>query len=63
MVAAVNAIFSQVPRAFLLEGIQFRPVSARPNAVDALWCATEPEPSGLDVLFVDSDPEAGRSPR
>ena len=55
MVEAVNQLFAGVNRPFLLDEIQFEPVSARPDARDVLLDASGAGLSGLEILV----PETG----
>jgi exodeoxyribonuclease V beta subunit len=54
LVSAVNHLFQSCPHPFLLEDIQFQPVSPRPDAHDVLAKRDGSNGSGLEILLVES---------
>jgi exodeoxyribonuclease V beta subunit len=61
MVAAVNHLFASSPHPFLLDEIQFEPVSHRPGALDLLCDASGAVVSGLEILVPPPAEGEGRA--
>lgn len=58
LVAAVNSVFGHAERPFLLDGIHFTPVSARPGAADSMQIGGA-RAVPFEVLFVSGEGEVG----
>lgn len=59
LVWATNRLFARADHPFVLHGIEYSPVSARPGAVDSLVKGKRPVPP-FQVAFVHWEPDSGK---
>ncbi len=59
LIDAVNAVFGDAHRPFVIDDIDYRPVAARPNARDLFDASTDDVGPPFEVLRLDESPRGG----